>query len=381
MKRSTAYLILPLLTLAAILLWVDSYSTEASPAVAQAPQVQVARPFVSAVPVRRQYPGMVEAIDRAALHAQVSGYLETVAYTEGALVRKGDVLFRIDSRIYRARLAEAEAALAVARSDAELAKDESARADRLVKRNAIPAEEAQRRRAAAQMAAARELAAAAALDAARLQLDFTSIRAPFDGRIGRAKVTVGNLVTPADELAVLVALDELHVRIDIEETLLGEIGQGTNRQWTVNFELPGQDASWTGPVEIVGNEVRHGSVRLHARIANHQHKLVPGMYGQAELVTGVRPDALLIDERAIGTNQGQRYVLIVNEADQVEFRPVTVGGMHGQLREIIDGVSSEDRIVSNGLMRVRPGALVSPVEIPMTTLAAAALPSRAVSSH
>lgn len=357
-------------------------STDAAPSAQMPPEVQVARPQLSSVTESRRYPAVLEAIDRAALHAQVRGYLESIEFEEGAYVKKGDVLFRIDARPYRARLEDAEAALAIAKAEANLADGEAKRAARLLERDAVSREDAERRKAQADVASARMKAAEAALASARLDVGFATVRAPFDGRMGRAMITVGNLVSPTDELAVLVALDQLHVRLDMDESMFGAETQNFSKGWFVSFRVHGKEQAWTGPVSIIGNEIRSGtgSIRLHATIDNAHHALLPGMFGEAELVTGLRENALLIDERAVGTQQGQRFVLVVNPEGIVEFRPVKLGAMHGDLREVLEGIRENDLIVTNGLMRVRPGAQVTPTEVKMLAVAAELLPSRVASA-
>lgn len=342
------------------------------------PEVQVAAPVVQTVAASLEFPAMLEAIDRVALHAQVTGYLDSIEFVEGALVREGDALFRIDARIHQAKLADATAALRVARAEAGVAQSEAERATRLLEKKALSAEEVERRVAHAEVAKARVLAAEAAVAAAQLDVEFAVIRAPFTGRIGRAKVTRGNLVTPADELGVLVAIDELLVRFDLDEHAFAALDPRERDRWFVNFTGGGTETY--GPVTIMETEVKPGTgtVRMFARIPNPGHELLPGMFGEASLVYGVHEDAVLIDDKALGTNQGQRYVLVVNESNMLEYRPVTVGAQYGELRAVASGLAPAERIVINGLMRVRPGATVAPVEVPMPAVAAASLPSRAV---
>lgn len=354
-------------------------SSEAAARPSGSPEVQVAKPVLRTVNASQRYPAMIEAVDRAALHAQVSGYLERVSFQEGALVRQGDILFHIDSRFYRAKLADAEAALAIARAEADLARNESERALRLAARNAIPTEEVERRMAQAAIARARVQAARAALDNAKLNVEFSEIRAPFDGRIGRANVTRGNLVTPEDELAVIVATDRLHVRFDMNESEFARLDPYAAGDWLVNFSVDkAGEVIASGPVTIIDNEVRAGTgtVRIRARLEGAKRPLMHGMFGNAEVVFGERHDALLIDEKAIGTSQGKRYVLVVNEKNTLEYRPVTLGTVHRGMRQVESGLSTQDRVVVSGLMQVRPGALVTPVEVPMVAVAETLLPSR-----
>lgn len=359
----------------AIVTIVGSRSEASAPPVA--PEISVARPVIQTIASSERYPAVVEAVDRAVLHAQVSGYLDSITFEEGARVRQGDVLFNIDNRIYRAKLADAEAALAMAHAEAELARTESERALRLLKKNAISAEEAERRAAQATVARARVRAAEAAVNTARLNVEFSQVRAPFDGRIGRAQVTPGNLVTPADELAVIVATDRLYVRFDMNESEFVSFNPQAANSWSVSFFVDDRIVA-SGPVAIIDNEVRSGTgtVRIRARIGNSDQQLVPGMFGHADVVFGEQRDALLIDDKAIGTSQGRRYVLVVNKENALEFRPIVTGDVHDGMRHVKSGLTAGDRIVVDGLMRVRPGAVVTPVEISMTRVAGTLLPSR-----
>jgi multidrug efflux system membrane fusion protein len=343
-----------------------------------APEIQVAAPLVETIPASLEFPAMIEAMDRVTLHAQVSGYLDSIEFEEGAFVRENDVLFRIDARTYAARLADAEAALLIARAEHNVARNEAQRAEQLRQRNALSTEEIERRIAHAEVTEARVLAAEAEVAAARLDVEFAVIRAPFAGRIGRARVTRGNLVTPADELGVLVAVDELLVRFDVDEQAYADLVPQDRDAWYVHFAAGGLET--TGPVTIIESEVKPGTgtVRMFAQIPNPGRRLLPGMFGEARLVYGELEDAVLIDDKAVGTNQGQRYVLVVNESNVLEYRPVTIGAEFGDLRAVESGLTPADRLVVNGLMRVRPGAVVTPVEVPMSMVAGATLPSRAV---
>lgn len=232
------------------------------------------------------YPAFVEAIDRVELRAQVSGYLDSIEFTEGALVKRGDLLFRIDPRVYRNRLADAEAALAAASAEADYAKREAARAVRLFARDAISEEEVERLKSLAQVADSRLLTARATIQAATLDLQFAEIRAPFDGRIGRASVTPGNLVQSKDVLAVIVGLDQLYVRVDIAEQDFAQLSDIPHDHWLVHVENDQAfNTPFSGRIALVDNEVRRGTgtVRVYAKIDNARHALLPGMFVRASL--------------------------------------------------------------------------------------------------
>ena len=328
---------------------------------AQAAPATVAMPVVRTVALSQSYPAQVEAIERVELRPQVSGALDAVTFAEGAIVRRGQMLFRIDQRPYAAAVAEAEAALAQAQADAEAAIKEGSRAARLVEKKAISQEDADRRTAAASVAAARVAAAKAAVDRARLSLSFTEVRAPITGRIGRAEVTRGNLVSPETKLAVIVATNPVYVRFDVDEnTLASHLGK-TSGNWRVSFN--GAPAE----VAFVENEIGKGTgtLRIRAKLANANGSVIPGMYGTATLTFAEEKNAVLVREEAIGADQGQRFVLVVDDKNVLQYRPVTLGAREGDLRVVKSGLNPNDKIVINGLFRLRPGTTVVPSIVTM----------------
>ena len=321
----------------------------------------VAAPITRTVAVTQTYPAQVEAIERVELRPQVAGALDSVQFTEGANVSKGQLLFRIDPRPYAAAVAEAEAALAQAQADAEASIREGERAARLVEKKAISQEDAERRVASASVATARVNAARAAVRRAKLNLSFTEVRSPITGRIGRAEVTRGNVVSPETRLAVIVATDPVYVRFDVDEnTLASHIGTGFGR-WRVDYNgTPAQ-------VAFVENEIGRGTgtLRIRARLSNGKGAVIPGMYGTATLTLGEEKNALLVREEAIGADQGQRFVLVADEKNVLQYRPVTLGAREGDLRVVKSGLAANDRVVINGLFRLRPGMPVAPNVVAM----------------
>lgn len=342
-------------------------AASAQQAAAQASPATVATPVVRTVAVTQSYPAQIEAIERVELRPQVAGYLEAVNFAEGAVVSRGQVLFRIDHRPWAAALAEAEAALAQAEADAEAAVREGSRAERLVEKKAISQEAADRRRAAASVASARVAAAKAAVARARLNLSFTEVRSPIAGRIGRAEVTRGNLVSPETRLAVVVAIDPVYVRFDVDEnTLATHLGKGSGR-WRVDFAQQGSTTPVRAEVAFVENELGGGTgtLRIRARLANANGAAIPGMFGTATLTLGEEKNALLVRDEAIGADQGQRFVLVVDDKNVLQYRPVTLGAREGNLRVVKSGIAAGDRVVVEGLFRLRPGAPVVPTVVAM----------------
>lgn len=327
----------------------------------QASPATVAAPLVRDVAITQWYPAEVEAIERVELRPQVSGALEAVTFAEGANVAKGQVLFRIDPAPYAAALAEAEATLAQATADAEATVREGERASRLVEKNAMSREEADRRAATANVATARVAAARAAVQRARLNLSYTEVRSPISGRIGRAEVTRGNLVSPQTRLAVVVSTNPVYVRFDVDEnTIASQIGVGQGK-WRVDFN--GTPAE----VAFVENEIGRGTgtLRIRARLLNPDGSVIPGMFGAARLTLGSQKNATLVREEAIGADQGQRFVLVVDGKNTLQYRAVTLGAREGDLRVIKDGLTASDKVVVNGLYRLRPGMPVAPIVVAM----------------
>jgi RND family efflux transporter MFP subunit len=345
----------------------------ASQAALPPPQIPVATPLAKAVPTVRDYPARVEAIDRVELRPRVSGYVERVLFTEGSVVSAGEPLVEIDARPYRAKLAEADAALSLAQADLVLAGQERDRAARLVAREALATQELQRREAAFAAAEARVAAATAAREAAALDLSFTTIVAPVSGRIGRAEVTPGNLVNAGPMggtlLATLVSVDPVYVTFDLDESTA--LGMGSAAAiLPVTLEVAGEARE--GHVAFLDNEVGSGTGTLRARalVANADARLVPGMLGRVTVALAAEQHSLLIDDKAIGTDQGRRFVLVAGAGGALEYRPIETGPMHEGLRVVRAGLSADDRVVVNGLMRVRPGAVVEPVPVGMERAAA-----------
>lgn len=333
----------------------------AQEAAGKAAPATVAMPVVRTVPVTQTYPAQIEAIERVELRPQVAGYLDSVNFTEGALVTRGQVLVRIDRRSYAAALAEAEAALVQAQADADATLREGARAARLLEKKAISQEDADRRVASANVAAARITAARAAVERARLHLSFTEVRSPISGRIGRAEVTRGNLVSPESLLGVIVATDPVYVRFDVDENTLGsQLGKGQGR-WRIAFNgVPAEFA-------FVENEIGRGTgtLRIRARLSNTRGTVVPGMYGTATLTLGEEKNALLVRDEAIGADQGQRFVLVVDDKNTLQYRAVTLGAREGDLRVVKSGIAATDHVVVNGLFRLRAGMPVTPNVVAM----------------
>jgi multidrug efflux system membrane fusion protein len=339
-------------------------ATEAAPP----PPVMVASVLDRNIEQATTHVGRVESSQRVELRPRVAGHIDAVLFKEGDLVQAGQPLVRIDPRPFDAALARSRADLALARSREALARSEAQRAQRLAAEQAISAEEGERRGAALAEAQARTAAAEAAVQSATLDREFALVRAPISGRIGRALITAGNYVAAGaaqPPLATLVATAPLHVLFDVAEpSTLERLGAGGGKTgWRARvLDARSGQALAVAPVDFSDNEMAPGAgtLRLRARIDQPGPQLVPGQFVRAQLITGEATSTLLVQDKAIGTDQGRRYVLVVNDSGVVEYRPVTLGALQGDLRIVTSGLKAGERIVVSGLMRARPGMTVKP---------------------
>ncbi|MBS0348833.1 MAG: efflux RND transporter periplasmic adaptor subunit [Proteobacteria bacterium] len=352
----------------------------------QAAQVDTAQVVDKAIIDWQDFSGRLEAVDRVEIRPQVSGILTQVHFRDGSLVRKGDVLFTIDPRPFAAEVERAEAQLAAAESRVGYTGSDLARAERLIADNAISRRDLEEKQNAARDAGAGVQAARAALRIARLNLEYTSIKAPIDGRMSRAEVTVGNLVSAngGPALTTLVSSSRIYAAFDVDEqTFLKSVSPTRDAKGPalpVHLGLADQDGHpFEGRIHSVDNrlDTTSGTIRVRAIFDNPDGRLVPGLYARIRLGAGTPREAVLIDDRAIGTDQDKRFVLVVDAANKTAYREVRLGNLHDGLRIVEDGLKPGERIVVNGLQRVRPGDPVTPHPVAMESsapLAAAATP-------
>jgi multidrug efflux system membrane fusion protein len=347
---------------------------------AQGTPVSVAAVIARAVQQEREFSGQLEAIERAQLRPRVSGYVDSVRFQPGSLVRKGDVLFVIDPRPYQAEVARLEAAAASSRVKAELAASELQRAKRLLADNAIAQREHDERAATARQLDAAARADAAALQTARLNLEWTSVRAPFHGRVGKAEVTTGNLVDGNTVLTSLVSANPMYVSFNGDEATylqLGKLARSNPGALKIRVGLANEAGfPHEGRLEFVDNQIdpQAGSVRMRAVVDNADGLLTPGLFAKVQLATGSRDGAAstLVLERAIGTDQNRKFVFVVGDKQQAEYRPIQLGSTVGELRVVTAGLKVGDQVVVDGLQRVRPGAPLAPAVVPMDPVEAKA---------
>lgn len=344
------------------------------------PAVDVAPALGRNVVDWQDYSGRLEAIDQVDIRPLVSGTLIGVHFEDGSLVNKGDRLFTIDPRPYAAAVDRAKADLAAARARVAFTASELARGKRLLAENAIAKRDFESKRNDALAATAQVQAAQAALDAAELDLGYTEIVAPVAGRVSRAEVTVGNVVAAGANsvpLTKLVSVSQMYAAFDVDErAYLEYVSPARTNGAAVPVQLGlanEDDRPREGVVQSVDNRIdtTSGTIRVRAVFDNADGRLIPGMYARIRL-GGTEPHpAVLIEERAIGTDQDRRFVLVVDEQGRTAYRQVSLGAHQGKLRVVTSGLQAGERIVVNGLQRVRPGELIAPNLVSMDTPSAA----------
>ena len=361
-------------------------SSQAEPTAAAPPppEVDVAQVLNKKVSQWDAFTGRVAAVETVDLRPRVSGYIERVAYREGDDVRKGQLLFVIDQRPYRAALARAQAELERARSEARLAHSQNARAQSLIAAQAISREEFDTRKAATAQSDALVRAAEAAVATARLDLQFTEVRSPIDGRAGRALVTAGNLAqADATVLTSVVSLDPMYVYFDSDEQAflrygkLARDGQRASTRNPVRVGLADEDGyPHAGTVDFVDNQVdpATGTIRARAVLPNPDRAFTPGLFARVQLEGGADVPALLIDDKAVLTDQDRKYVYVLGPGNQALRKDVVLGGTADGLRIVTAGLGAQDRVIVNGVQKVFfPGMPVAP-----KTVAMGAAPAQAV---
>ena len=342
-----------------------------------APPVTVAAVLEREITEWDEFTGRMEAVNAVEIRPRVSGYIRRIAFNEGNGVRKGQLLFEIDPRPYQAELAGAEAELERARTTAALAGREVQRAQRLVAVQAISREEFDTRTSAEASGDAGVRAAEAAVATARLDLEWTQVRSPITGRVSRAEVTAGNLVQagPPDAtlLTTVVSLDPIYVYFESDEqtylkyTALARDGSRPNSRDSrspVQLGLANEEGfPHQGYIDFVDNQLNPnaGTIRLRAVFANKNHEFTPGLFARIRLVGSGKYPATLVLDRAIGTDQDKKFVLVLKPDSTVDYRPVQLGRLMDEgLRVITSGVKPGERIVINGMQRARPGTKVTP---------------------
>jgi multidrug efflux system membrane fusion protein len=355
-------------------------AADASAAPAAAP-VSAAVVVEKAVAETQEFSGRLEAVERVEIRPRVSGYITSVSFTPGAEVKKGDLLFVIDPRPYQAEAERAEAAAKSARAKAELARLELARAERLLGDKAIAQREYDERAAEQKELDASARAADAQAAAARLNLAYTRVTAPIGGRVSKAEITLGNLVDGSSVLTSIVSLDRIYASFDGDEaTYLGVTGQARSGQPVpVRVGLANEDGfPHEGKLEFVDNQLdtATGSVRMRALFANADRGMAPGLFARVQVGGAAARPAILINDRAVGTDQDRKFVFVAGADGKAEYRSVSLGPTADGLRVVRGGLKAGEKIVVGGLQRVHPGSPVAARIVPMQGEAAAVVSAK-----
>lgn len=357
----------------------------------QPPKVTVAKPERQLVVEYVQFPGQTDAVGEVEIRARVTGYIVKIHFVDGQEVKQGDVLFEIDPRPYQLALNRAAGELEHARALAEKAKTNLSRAERLRPSGAVSEDEYEQAQAELKVQQASIQKAEAVLDEAKLNLEFTRVVSPIDGRVSRRRVTEGNLVqngsSASTVLTTVVTVDPVYVYFNIEEpTLLRyeSLGWRAGDQTLfsrikelrvpVEIGLADEDGfSHTGQLDFVDNQIDPdtGTIRARGRFDNARY-LTPGMYVRVRLPIGPPHQALLVSERAIGTDQARKFLLTVDNDDVVQYREVKLGALYAGLREVESGLNGDEWVIVQGLQRARPGQKVSPQRADQTAAETAA---------
>jgi RND family efflux transporter MFP subunit len=372
-----------LISIAAVGVALHGCSSEATPnsALVKPEPVSVAAAIQRDVVDWDEFTGRVEAVEAVDIRPRVTGYIESVNFTEGSVVRKGDLLFVIDPRPYRAELSKAEAELTRAVARAELSETDVARSEKLLAIKAVSQEEYDQRINSAREARANVAAARAAVEAARLNIEFTRVTAPIGGRVSKAAVTAGNLVTGgagnAPLLTTIVSIDPIYVSFEGDEQVylkyneLARRGERTSSRDAANpvqMGLANEDGyPHQGRMVFVDNQVdsRTGTIRARATFDNKDGYFTPGLFARVKLLGHDRYSAVLVDDRAIGTDQSQKFVYVIDANNTVAYRAVKVGRLTDGLRIVHEGLSPGENVIVNGVQRVRPGVVVKPELVAM----------------
>lgn len=347
------------------------------------PQVSVAAAIEKEVNEWDEFTGRLEAVERVEIRPRISGYVDKIYFQQGAEVRKGDLLFEIDPRPLQADMARAEADLARANTKLQLAKSDLARAEKLLQSKAISQQEYDQLVSGQQDSGAALKGAQAAALTARLNLEYTRVRSPINGRTSRAEVTVGNLVTgggagaPSTLLTTVVSLDPIYAYFEGDEQIYlkyvelsqrGERPSSRENRNAIYMGLSNEEGHpHKGYVDFVDNALnpQTGTIRARAVFENKERRFTPGLFARLKLVGSGTFKAVLINDKAVGTDQSKKFVLVVGPDNKATYREVKLGPIIDGLRVVKQGLKASETIVVNGLQRVRPGDPVTPQQVSM----------------
>jgi RND family efflux transporter MFP subunit len=345
------------------------------------PQVTVAQVLEKRVKDWDEFTGRLQAVETVEIRPRVSGYIDKVAFTEGGQVKRGDLLFVIDPRPYQAEYDRAAADVKRYKTALELARIELVRVQRLKDSGAVSEEELDERKSTVAQAEANVAGAEAAREAASLNLNFTQVTSPIAGRVSRAEVTRGNLVTGGSNggtlLSSVVSMDPMYLYFDADEqsylryAKMARSGVGPSSkdaQNPVQVGLADEEGfPHPGAVDFVDNQLnpQTGTIRARAVLQNKSGQFTPGLFARVQLLVSGEYSAILIEDRAVNTDQNQKYVLLLGANNQIEYRKVKLGRVIEGLRIVREGLKPGDVIVVNGAQRAHPGVTVTPQRVTM----------------
>lgn len=360
------------------------------------PQVSVAQVLEKKVKDWDEFTGRLQAVETVEIRPRVSGYIDKVAFSEGSMVKSGDLLFVIDPRPYQAENDRAAADVKRYSTALDLARIELTRVQQLKDSGAVSEEELDERKSTVASADANLAGSRAALESAALNLNFTRVTSPIAGRVSRAEVTRGNLVTGGINggtlLTSVVSMDPMYLYFDADEqsylryTKMASSGQRPSSRDSGNPVQVGlaneEGFPHTGTMDFVDNQLNSqtGTIRARAVLPNKDGLYTPGLFARVQLLGSSEYNAILIDDRAVNTDQSQKYVLLLGANNTIEYRKVKLGRIIDGLRVVHEGLKSGDVIVVNGAQRVHPGIVVTPQRVTMgsdETAPAAATPPAA----
>jgi multidrug efflux system membrane fusion protein len=386
-----ALVILAAIALAGATFWAGHARKENQAPEAPAPaQVTVQTVAPQRLRVWNDFSGRLRAVESADIRPEVSGRITEVRFQDGQSVKAGDVLFVIDPRPFEAAAARARARIASAQANLKFAKSEQARNTSLLQTRVIAQREFDQTDSANQTSAAELLAAEADLKTAEVDVDHAYVKAPISGRVSRAELTVGNLVqsgSGAPLLTSIVSEDGIYADFEVDEqTYLATIrnaavGNAQESQIPVELRMPGEAGSaYRGFIQNFDNKLdaNSGTIRARAKFDNADRTLVPGMFVSVRLASSRERDLLVVPDRAIGFDQSKKFLFVVSPGSKVEYRDVELGHAFGGQRVVLKGLQAGERVIVDGLQRVRPDAVVQATEIPAAQLADAAPAQRRI---
>lgn len=352
-----------------------SCNRQASPPESQPPPVTIAKPIQKEIVEWDEYTGRTDAVENVNITPRVSGYIDNITFRAGDLVNKGDLLFVIDPRPYQAALDQAQAQQREAEANRQLQDANFARQDKLRQTGVIAKEDFDTALSNKNQAAARVLAAVAAVESAQLNLTFTQIASPIRGRIGREQVTVGNLVqTDTTLLTNVVSVDPIYAYFNVDERSVlkyqrlvreGLLTDARSASVPVYLQLENEKGfPHQGTIDFINNQFNAstGTLQVRGLFANANANLIPGAFVRIRVAGTPLHEALLVTDRAVGTDQGQKYLLIVDKDNIVRVQPVELGPEVEGLRVVRSGLKGDEQIIINGIVNARPGSKVKPQE-------------------